>query len=360
MKYFHLIVLVCSELRLPPGKIAVIGMKRMLMNPLREMLLLSCAVCCAAACHSVKAFAAPGDDEIVANLAGGRVIVHVAGDKIVLAAIDQPLEIKSVPPRLMDLDITHVAILLGATEWQLPAQAEPVRLDRNFARLTKKDPRYQSDPNEAEPDLEQIGVSFLEKLRPLVAQLHHKIELRAEEAIFEVVVIGYAPDNYGPEVWVVEYHVEQEQAGTSEDYLQTRVLRPRYTQLYPPEKHQPRTLIEMRYPADLKDPPLRGLIQSNDPKIGKLRDAEPRFAKVLDLINKGQAQKANGVDATDFLRAALPLIAGNQRFILATMEQQHGFEWIVPPEEGPDANVPPAEDKNRPPEAPTLRRKPKP
>jgi hypothetical protein len=335
------------------------GMKQMLKNAIRGIFLVICAACCIAAGHSLEAFAAP-DDEIVANLAGGRVIVHVASDKIVLAAIDHPLETKSVPPRLMDLDATHVAILLGATEWQLPAQPEPVRLDRNFARLTKGDKHYQTDPGEAAPDLEQIGVSFLEKLRPLVAQLHHKIELRPDEPIFEVVVIGYAPDNYGPEVWVVEYHIEQEDTGTREDYLQTRVLRPHYTQLYPPEKHQPRTFVETRYPADLKDPPLLGLIQSNDPGIGKLRDSEPQFAKVLDLINKGQAQKANSVDAADFLRAALPLIAGNQRFILATMEQQHGFEWIVPPEEGPDANVPSKDDKNRPPDAPTLRRKPKP
>jgi hypothetical protein len=333
----------------------------MLMKPFRRLFLAFCVVCCGVARHPAEAFAAPGDDdEIVANLAGGRVIVHVTNDRIVLAAIDQPLEIKSVPPRLMDLDATHVAILLGATEWQVPAQLKPVRLDRNFVRLTKKDPHYQSERGEAEPDLEEVGVSFLERLRPLVSQLHHKIELRPDEPIFEVVIIGYAPNDYGPEVWVVEYHVEQEEAGTRGDYLQTRLLRPHYTQLYPPEKHQPRTLVETRYPAELKDPPLLGLIQSNDPSIAKLHATEARFAKVLDLINKGQAQKANSMDATDFLRAALPLIAGNQRFILATMEQQHGFEWIVPPEEPADAAAPSAEDKNRPPDAPTLRRKPKP
>src|SRR6184192_3577276 len=32
------------------------------------------------------------EDEIVANLAGGRVIVHVAKDEIIFAAIDQPVE----------------------------------------------------------------------------------------------------------------------------------------------------------------------------------------------------------------------------------------------------------------------------
>jgi hypothetical protein len=332
----------------------------MLMKPFRRSFLLFCVICCGSARHPAEAFTALGDDdEIVANLAGGRVIVHVANDRIVLAAIDQPLEIKSVPPRLMDLDATHVAILLGAIEWQVPAQLKPVRMDRHLVRLTKTDPHYQSEPGEAEPDLEEVGVSFLERLRPLVSELHHKIELRPDEPIFEVVIIGYAPNDYGPEVWVVEYRVEQEEAGTRGEYLQTHLLRPRYTQLYPPEKHQPRTLIESRYPADLHDPALLGLIQSNDARIAKLR-ASARFAKVLELIHQGQAQKANGVDAADFLRAALPLIAGNERFILATMEQQHGFDWIVPPEEPADAAAPPTEDKKRPVDAPTLRRKPKP
>ena len=70
-----------------------------------------------------------------------------------------------------------------------------------------------------------------------------------------------------------------------------------------------------------------------------------------------QAQKANPVDALDFLRAALPITAGNARFVLATMEEQHGFEWIVPPDEAIEKAT---EDKDRPPDAPTLRRKPQP
>src|SRR5882672_3800914 len=57
-------------------------------------------------------------DEIVANLAGGRVIVHVARDKIVFAAIDQPVEAKSIPPRVLSIDPMHIGILLGASEWR--------------------------------------------------------------------------------------------------------------------------------------------------------------------------------------------------------------------------------------------------
>jgi len=40
------------------------------------------------------------------------------------------------------------------------------------------------------------------------------------------------------------------------------------------------------------------------------------------------------------------------------MEEQHGFDWIVPPDEPIEKAK--KEDKNRPPEAPTLRRRPNP
>ena len=151
------------------------------------------------------------EDEIVANLAGGRAIVHVAKDAIVFAAIDQPVERNSIPPRVMDLDATHIGVLFGASEWRIPADPKPIRLDRNFQRVARGDPRYQSAPGEGETDLETMGIAFLEKLRPLVAQLHHKLEFSSDDPIFQIVIIGYAPNDYGPEVWVVEYRIEQEQ-----------------------------------------------------------------------------------------------------------------------------------------------------
>src|SRR5229473_5127319 len=176
------------------------------------------------------------EDEIVANLAGGRVIVHVARESIIFAAIDQPIEANSIPPRVMDLDSGHIGVLFGASEWQLPADPKSVRLDKSFPRVGGRDPRYETNPDEVEPDLETIGVAFLERLRPLVAQLHHRIDFKPEEPLFEIVVIGYAPNNYGAEVWTVEYRIQQEEVATRGDYWQTRILRPRFTQLYPPEK----------------------------------------------------------------------------------------------------------------------------
>jgi hypothetical protein len=305
---------------------------------------------------ATQASAQGHEDEIVANLAGGRVIIHVARDTIILAAIDHPVERNSIPPRVMDLDGTHVGVLLGASEWQIPADPKPIRLDRNFQRVTTIDPHYQASPD-AEPDLESIGSTFLEKLRPLVAQLRNKLDFSPDDPIFQIVVVGFAPNDYGPEVWVVEYRLEQEQVATRGEYWQTRILRPRFTQLYPPEKHAPRTLVESRYPPDMKGPTLREMIQSNDPQVVGIAAGQPRFEKVIENLHGGQAQKAVAADSIDFMRAVLPVIAGDARYVLGRMEERGGFEWIVPPAEPIEKAQ---EDKNRPPEAPTLRKRIKP
>jgi hypothetical protein len=231
-----------------------------------------------------------------------------------------------------------------------------VRLDKDFPHVPGKNPHYAADPEAVAPDLDVIGVAFLERLRPLVSQLHRKIEFKPDEALLEVVVIGFAPDDYGPEVWTVEYHIHQEEIATRGDFWQTRLLRPRFTQLYPPEKHAPKTLVEIRYPDTVPGPTLQQLIQGNDPDIEKLSRREPKFLKVWESIDRGQANKAAPEDATDFLRAVLPLIAEKASFILGTMTES-GFDWVVPPDEPVEKAK---EDKNQPPDAPTLHRKPKP
>jgi hypothetical protein len=297
------------------------------------------------------------EDEIIANLAGGRVIVDVAKDVIIFAAIDQPIERNSIPPRVANLDSSHVGVLFGASEWRIPADPKPIRMDRDVQHIGPRDPRYASTPGEAEPDLETIGVAYLERLRPLVAQLHHKLDFAPDEPIFQMVIIGFGADNYGPEVWVVEYRIEQEQIAARGEYWQSRILRPRFTQLYPPEKHAPRTLVESRYPPNSKGPTVAEMIQGNEPRIVSLATANPRFTKVLENFHGGQAQKTVPEDAANFMRAMLPVIAGNAPYILGKMSEQEGFNWIVAPAE-PVEKVP--EDKNRPPDAPTLRRPPKP
>ena len=312
------------------------------------------------ACFAAAQFSPAQDrergDEIVANLAGGRVIVHVARDKIVFAAIDQPFEPSSIPPRVLSIDPTHIGVLMGASEWRSPADPKPVRLDKDFPHVSGKNPNYATDSEEVAPDLDVIGVAFLERLRPLVSQLHHKIEFKSDEAIFEVVLIGFAPADYGPEIWTIEYRIQQQEIATRGDFWQTRILRPRFTQLYPPEKHAPKTLVEIRYPNTIPGPTLQQLIQGNDPELYDLSRGEPKFSKVMEEIDRGQANKAIPEDATDFLRAALPLVSEKAKFILGTMTER-GFDWVVPPDEPVEKAK---EDKNKPPEAPTLRKKPNP
>lgn len=308
----------------------------------------------------VAIFAAPvraqdQDDEIVATLSGGRVIVHGTPEIVTFIAIDEPIETGSAPPRVMNLDSHHVGVLLGSSEWRIPADPNPIRLDREQTRIAAPDPRYQGTYNgEAEPDLETIGVAFLEKLTPLAARLHHKLDFPSDQPLFELVVIGFGPRDYGPEVWTMEFRMAQTMVATRGDYWQTRVLRPRFTQIYPPEKHEPRKIVETCYPGECKGPTIQQLIEGNEPTLDKIARSDPKLLKAVEFISKGQAQKAVPQDAARLLRAAVPLLFPGKRFVMGLFEEQHGFDWIVPPEEPVERAK---DDKNRPPEAPSLRRR---
>jgi hypothetical protein len=296
------------------------------------------------------------DDEIVATLTGGRVIVHATRESVTFIALDEPMEAGSAPPRVMTLDGRHVAVLLGSLEWRIPADPKPIRLDQGYTSVGVQDPKYQGSYNgEAESDLETMGVAFLERLSPLAARLHHKLDFPADQPIFEMVVIGFGPRDYGPEVWTVEYRMTQSDMATRGDYWQTRVLRPRFTQIYPPEKKAPHKLVETCYPGDCKGPTLQQLLEGNEPTLEKLANSDPKFLKAVNLVSKGEAQKAVAPDAAAFLRAAVPLLYTGKRFVMGTFEEQHGFEWIVPPDEPIEKAK--KDDKAGPQQPPTLRRR---
>jgi len=296
------------------------------------------------------------DDEIVAALTGGRVIIHVSQDKIIFAAVNRPLEQGAPPPRLAELDSRHVGVFLGASEWRMPADPAPVRLDRDVPRFGGQNPQYAGYGESGEPDLETMGTAFLERLHSLAARLHHKLNFPPDQALFELVVIGFGPQDYGPEVWTVEYRITQENiTSNGADYWETRVLRPRFTQLYPPEKHSPHTIVETGYPDAGKGPSIQELIEGNDPRIAQLCSSDSRFAKVDALIAKGDAQKAVTNDSVDFFRALVPLIYPHETFFIGTMEEEHGFDWVVPPEEPVEKA---REKTNSQPEAPSLRKRP--
>jgi len=261
-----------------------------------------------------------------------------------------------VPPRVVSLDSHHVGVLFGSSEWRIPAEPNPIRLDKQLGHIANQDPNYAGSYNgESEPDLETIGIAFLEKLTPLAARLHHKLDFPADQPLFELVVVGFGPRDYGPEVWTMEYRMTQEMISSRGDFWQTKVLRPRFEQIYPPDKKAPKKLVETCYPGACKGPTLQQLIEGNEPSLAKLSRSDAKWTKAADFVAQGQAQKAMTPDMAAFLRAAIPLIYPNRQFVMGTFEEEHGFNWVVPPEEPVERAK--QEDKNRPPEAPTLRRR---
>ena len=292
----------------------------------------------------------------VAGLAAGRVFLYVAGDGMVIGALEQNPKAGARPPVILPLSGSRIAILLGPVEWASSGSGQaPVRLDRELPRLANQAApgrRQQPTPGQAS-DIEAIGVALLERLRALAGQLYTKVASRPDQPLVELLLVDITED-YGPEVWLVSYRVTQDALGN--DYWRTRVLRPSYTQLYPPEKGQPRTLIEVCYPGDAPGPALLDLLNQNDPRLARLRTSDLPTTRAVERLASGQSNKATVDDAAVFLRAALPAIAGQDaRLVMGVLREQRGFAWLLEPPEPPQSAE---EGKPREPGAPTLRKKP--
>jgi hypothetical protein len=166
-----------------------------------------------------------------------------------------------------------------------------------------------------------------------------------------MIFAGYVP-NYGAEVWRLDYGVQQTQEAAG--YWTTRISRPSYIQLWPPEKGAPHTLIEVAYPREDAGQSLLDLLRANDPRLQKISAAEPQMASVARAIVNGETNKVKNSEAAQFFRAALDATspANAQQSIAMMIEQEAGFKWVVAPPVEPQA---PAAQTNRPPGAPSLR-----
>lgn len=298
--------------------------------------------------------------EVAVNLAEGRVIICAAKDGIVVATADAHSEPGSHQPVVIALSALRAGVLLGAVEWIRPESSDkPIRLDSELERIagaalnTSGRPKY----SDAATDIESIGVALLERVREVAGQLHHKINMGEDEPLLRLVLVDYVPD-YGPEAWTVDYHIRQD--ALTNDYWRTRVLRPSYSQVYPPEKGQPRTLIEVRYPPANRataEPELLDLLRQNDPRLARLRLANETLTKSVAFVAGGESQKSVAASDADFLRAALPVVTPPEtKLTMALIDFDRGFKWLIQP---PASATPaPANEKPREPDAPTLRRKP--
>jgi hypothetical protein len=297
--------------------------------------------------------------EVAVNLAEGRVVICTAKDGIVVGTIDARSEPDSPPPVVAALGDLRAAVMLGAVEWVHPDSKDaPVRLDVEFPRLASAALNSKGKPRDAESasDIEAIGVAVLERLRVLAGELHKKINLGEDEPLLRVVLADYV-EGYGPEAWTLDYHIRQEELAN--DYWQTRVLRPSYNQLYPPEKGQPHTLIEVRYPPANRakdEPELLDLLRQNDPRLSAMRAANERLTKSVTFVVDGLSQKSEAASDIDFLKPALRAIAPTQATLtMANVDFDRGFQWVLAP---PKSAIPPAETKTKEPGAPSLLHKP--
>jgi hypothetical protein len=315
--------------------------------------------------HPAAAFAQEASDqEVAVNLAEGSVIVLAAKDGIILATIDTHNELDSKPPAIAILSAERMGVMLGAVEWLRPDSGDkPIRLDKEFHALaaaalnTAGQPR---DPEGSASDIESIGIAVLERLRQVAGLLHHKINVAEDEPVLRIVLAGNQRD-YGPEAWTIDYFIRQDALGNG--FWRTRVQRPSYYQLYPPEKGKPHTLAEVRYPPEnrAKDAPeLLDLLQQNDPRLATIRASNANVTKSVNFVVDGQSQKSAAASDVDFLKAALTTVAPQgARLSMGVVDFERGFQWAVQPPEAPtpaEAETP-SEKTPEEPERPSLRRK---
>lgn len=291
--------------------------------------------------------------EVVADLAAGRVVIAVVKGAILVGTLENPIEVHTQPPTPVLLSSERFGVYLGPVNWwSPPEQDEIAALNQELPRMrtyaVAMPPHLgQSKGGDQPSEIEIIGQSLQQRLNQLVESLHGPLNLPAGEPFAQLIVVDYFA-GYGPEVWQLSYKIAQEEQ--SDNFWTSGIERPTYLQFYPPEKGQPRTLVEFDYPAH--NPPLSvlDLLRQQDPQVQRVVDSAPGMREVAQHFLDGSSNKVRAADATQFLRAVLDAIAPpHARETVGILHPDTGFSWILapPPEK-------PIHRGNRPPGAPTL------
>lgn len=320
-------------------------------------LLLVLFLCAASRPSAAQNSADTPGEEIIANLAAGRVILCVAKNAILIGTIENPIEAQTHVPAPVALAGRRAGVVLGAVDWFSPSsRLQIARLDLELPqlrpRMTAATPHLQAPSAGVEAqDIETIGQGVLERLNEIAQLLHGKIDLPDDQPVVQVVLADYL-EGYGPEIWELSYSLDQE--FQQADYWNTRFERPVYLQFYPPEKGQPHTLVEFKYPPEDASPTLLDLLRQNDPRLAAIRSSDVKSSEVVEKLLGGESTKIPPEDAVQFLRAAMEAIAPPKaRETMGIIRPDSGFEWILrpPPEPKPALRL---ENPNREPGAPSL------
>jgi hypothetical protein len=306
----------------------------------------------------------PPAEEFVANLAAGRVVIAVVKDAIVIATIENPIEVQTHVPAPVPVSSLRAEILLGAIDWQSPSSQQQIaRLDQELPRLrgsvaagslAKSAPSLGGGgavANAEAVDLEGVGQALFERFNEVTRGIHGKIALPVGEPLAQLIVAGYAR-NYGPEVWLLTFDVKQDIQ--REDYYNTHVTRPTFSQYWPTEKGERRTLIEFQYPPENPAPTILDLLKNKDPRIDKIISSDAKMSQVAGLFASGDSKLILGVDAVQFLRAVIGAISTEKtRITVSTITEDNGLQWVLKPPAEPKLPPPPGQ-KQPVPDRPSL------
>lgn len=289
-------------------------------------------------------------NEVVADLAAGRVYIVIAKNGIVVGAAGVAAEPGSIAPPIVEMGERKLGVLMGAVIWKDPDSGQQLAaLGEELARLRpltgKATPQLSRESTEGvATDIETTGLGVFERLRGLAAMLHGPLPQDAKQMVLRVILADYV-ENYGPEVWELDYSLTQEEVQAGSGYLETKTARPRYTQLWPPEKGQPHSILALSYPAqESGNEEIANLIHAAE-ETGQDASA---IAAVRQAIQGGDTRGLDANDAATFLKAALIHSAGqNGNYAIAAIGETTGFAWIVKPAK-------PESGKTRPAGAPTL------
>lgn len=297
-------------------------------------------------------------EEIVANLAAGRVIIAVVRDEILVSTIENRIEAETRPPTPVQLSSERLAVPLGAVDWFSPSSNQTLarigmELPHLKSHLVASGPHLQQAEAGGEAsDIEAIGQGLMERLNDVARDLHNKIDQPPDDPLTQLIIADYLT-GYGAEVWQVSYGIEQEQQ--QGDFWDTRVLRPRYLQFWPPEKGQPHSLLEFAYPPENAPTTLLDLLKQKDPRLEQIISSDPKMGEVANQFVAGDSKKIRPEDAMQFLRAAVSAISvPTDRQTFATIGQESGFAWVLAPPPEPKKPGPPMQEPNRPADAPSL------
>jgi hypothetical protein len=302
-------------------------------------------------------------DEIVANLAAGRVIVAVFKDAILIASIENHIEPDALAPAIVPLAARRVGILLGAISWNSPSPpVEWARLDTELPTLHAHmaiaiTPHMQgSAAGEEAKDIEDVGEGLRVRLSNMMKKVHGQLDVPEDQPLIELVLADYQVD-YGAEVWTLQYGLSQQPERG--EFWDTKIQRPRYSQLWPPEKTAPHTVMEIQYPPAVeKSPTLLDLLRQKDPRLQAIAQSDPQMAAVATTVLSGDTSKLLQAAAVPYFRACFnALVPTKAALAIALIDREQGFQWLLaPPPPPPHAKTaqPPDQEQERPPDAPSL------